>query len=100
MAATHLRYCADLAALIHSLGGLPPSARLQPEEQYLAFLSLKFLLPKLLDAKTQTIHRYESTLAALEAAPPFVRDVLQNHLSQHRSELTALQKAAEHVAKA
>src|SRR5437763_5077155 len=42
-----------LAGLIDRLGGVPvPGPRgVDPEEQYLAFLSLKFLLPKLLEAK-------------------------------------------------
>src|SRR5881275_904767 len=38
------RHCAELSATIESLGGVPRPRGLQPEEQYLAFLSLKFLL--------------------------------------------------------
>src|SRR5262249_1692136 len=42
-----------LAELIERLGGVPDSAPrgIDREEQYLAFLSLKFLLPKLVEAK-------------------------------------------------
>src|SRR3954451_23228301 len=40
---------------IDTLGGEPNTAPLgiDPEEQYLAFLSLKFLLPKLVEAKVE-----------------------------------------------
>ena len=48
---TSYRHCGQLYALIEHLGGDPRPRGLQQEEQYLAFLSLKFLLPKLVDAK-------------------------------------------------
>src|SRR3954469_25224389 len=41
----------ELAAMIDHLGGIPLPRSIQPEEQYLAFLNLKFLLPKLAEAK-------------------------------------------------
>src|SRR4051794_35491890 len=41
------RRAMDLADLIDRLGGVPATRSIQPEEQYLAFLTLKFLLPKL-----------------------------------------------------
>src|SRR5256885_8203084 len=51
----------ELADLIDRLGGVPiPGPRgIDPEEQYLAFLSLKFLLPKLVNVKHLAIERYE-----------------------------------------
>src|SRR3954471_23043538 len=45
------RRAGELYALIESLGGTPVPRGLRPEEQYLAFLSLEFLLPKLLEAQ-------------------------------------------------
>src|SRR6185295_16051871 len=45
------QHSAELYAMIESLGGTPTPRSIRPEEQYLAFLSLKFLLPKLVDAK-------------------------------------------------
>src|SRR5256885_8269903 len=59
MVETLRRHTGELYALIEHLGGIPRPCGLAPEEQYLAFLSLKFLLPKLLDAKRLTIRRYE-----------------------------------------
>src|SRR3954470_9318863 len=52
------RRVAEIAELIDSMGSVPiPMAAVQPEEQYLAYLSLKFLLPKLVEAKKLTIQR-------------------------------------------
>src|SRR5688572_32765734 len=77
MVATNHRHAAELSDLIESLGGYPVPRSLRPEEQYLAFLSLKFLLPKLANEKQFTIERYENALGALgDRAPAAVRDVL------------------------
>src|SRR2546429_7778848 len=45
MIQAHDRHAGELYDLIESLGGVPVPKSVQPEEQYLAFLSLKFLLP-------------------------------------------------------
>ena len=45
------QYVMELAEMIQRLGGEPVPRQIRPEEQYLAFLSLKFLLPKLVDEK-------------------------------------------------
>jgi hypothetical protein len=97
MVDTSGRQCAELHALIEALGGDPRPRGLEPEEQYLAFLSLKFLLPKLADAKRLTIQRYENTLKSLGKANGDVTAVLERHLAEHRSELTVLEKATQHV---
>src|SRR5947208_16698725 len=52
------RRAGELFSLIESLGGSPIPRGLRPEEQYLAFLSLKFLLPKLVTERELTIPRY------------------------------------------
>jgi hypothetical protein len=72
----------------------------QNEEQYLAFLSLKFLLPKLVDAKKLTIRRYENAISALEGAPPEVVSLVTAQLTEHRAQLETLQKAAADVMRA
>src|SRR5205809_6010455 len=57
-----------LAEMIERLGGIPNSAPrgIDREEQYLAFLSLKVLLPKLVNAKKLLIERYENAMRVLK----------------------------------
>lgn len=90
-----------LYQLIDQLGGTPTAGNtLQPEDQYLAFLSLKFLLPKLATDKQLLIKRYENTLRAIgKQSPPAVADLLQSQLEAHRRELARLQQASEDVLK-
>ena len=95
------RRAGELADLIESLGMVPtPAVGIRRDEQYLAFLSLKFLLPKLVDAKNLTIRRYENTLKAVAGGPPEVTQLLRRHLDEHRSELKTLEEAAAQVAAA
>jgi len=91
----------ELADMIDHLGGVPLPRSIQPEEQYLAFLNLKFLLPKLAEAKRIMIERYENSLRAIKSiAPPEVNALLDAHLARHRADLQLLEKAvAEAVAK-
>src|SRR5437660_1635513 len=44
------RRSAELSGLVDSLGGVPAPRTIATEEQYLAYLSLKFLLPRLVEA--------------------------------------------------
>lgn len=98
MVDSNTRHVRELGELIESLGGVPMhSYGVQNEEQYLAFLSLKFLLPKLVDAKKLTIRRYESALAALDGAPPEAAGLVGAQLLEHREQLKVLEKAAEDV---
>ena len=92
------RHMGELYWMIERLGGTPRPRGLQPEEQYLAFLSLKFLLPKLVDAKHLTIRRYENTLKAVAGGPPEVIHLLRRHIDEHRAELKTLEQAAAQVA--
>lgn len=98
MVRTNERHAADLYALIDHLGGIPVNRGIHDEEQYLAFLSFKFLLPKLVDAKKLTIRRYENTLKSIGKGPDEVNQVLAAHLAEHRAELQVLEKAAAQVA--
>lgn len=83
----------ELAAAIERFGGIPQPGAIQREEQYLAFLSLKFLLPKLADAKRLTIERYENALRAIQGAPDEVNSLLNVHLAEHRRDLRILENA-------
>src|SRR5437762_7229053 len=73
MVKTSYRHCGQLYQMIEHLGGVPRPCGIEPEEQYLAFLSLKFLLPKLVDAKQLTIQRYQNTLKSIGAGFPDVQ---------------------------
>jgi hypothetical protein len=95
------RRARELADLIDSLGSVPtPVVGIRRDEQYLAFLSLKFLLPKLVGEKRLHIERYENAVKGLQQAKASreVESLLQSHLTEMRSELSALEAAAAHVA--
>src|SRR6266576_3702716 len=68
-----------LADQIESLGGVPTFAPrgIDREEQYLAFLSLKLLLPKLVEAKKDMIERYENALKSIRGNEDGTADVRQ-----------------------
>jgi hypothetical protein len=85
-----------LAELIESLGGVPDTQppAIDPEEQYLAFLSLKFLLPKLIDAMRLLLERYENAIRALKGADPQVLETLEQFAQEHRHGLNLLEKAS------
>jgi hypothetical protein len=97
MVLTNERHCSELYSLIDDLGGIPHDRAIQSEEQYLAYLSLEFLLPKLLDAKRLTVRRYENALKAIGDSRSDVTSTLESHLAEHRSELVSLEKAATHA---
>jgi hypothetical protein len=101
MVETNQRHVRELAELIEMLGGVPQMMPgVSREEQFLAFLSLKFLLPKLVDEKRLTIRRYDNAIASLRGAPPEVLDVLQRHDAEHREQLKVLERASEEVIRA
>lgn len=100
MVETNQRHAGDLAELIESLGGYPLPRSIRPEEQYLAFLSLKFLLPKLANQKQLTIEGYENALGAIGAAHREVTDLLRAHISTHRHDLELLLRAAADASRA
>jgi hypothetical protein len=98
------RRAGELADVIESLGMVPtPQVGVRRDEQFLAFLSLKFLLPKLLDEKRLELQRYENALRGVKpfpSVPPEVPAVLNAHIAQLRAELASLEQAAAHVASA
>jgi hypothetical protein len=91
MAETSVRHAAEIAALIEQFGGSIGLAAVHPGNQYLSYLSLKFLIPKLADAKRRMLERYENALRALKDAPVEVLDLLKRHIDEHRRELTSLE---------
>ena len=92
------RRAMELADTIDRLGGIPIPKSIQPEEQYLAFLTLKFLLPKLASAKQLIIQRYENAIRAIKpAAAPDVLRMLQAHVAEMQAEKGLLEKASADV---
>ncbi|MBC8106508.1 MAG: hypothetical protein H7Z14_07960 [Anaerolineae bacterium] len=90
----------ELYDLIEGLGGSPVPRGLRSEEQYLAFLSLKFLLPKLVHEKQLAIRRWQSALAGVRTVPAAPREAMQlleSHLAELNRELQSLEQATTHV---
>jgi hypothetical protein len=101
MVVANQRRGAELAALLESLGA-PTTVKRSPQadEQYLAYLSLKFLLPKLVEEKKLCVARYENALAGIKPLPQVPAEapaLLNAHLAEQRRELAALEQAATHV---
>src|SRR5437773_9157638 len=93
MVVAERRRAREIADLVDALGSVPtPAVGIRRDEQYLAFLSLKFLLPKLVQEKKLHIERYENALAGIRRAPTNPSDaapLLERHLAELRSELAA-----------
>ena len=100
MVITNQRLCSELYEIIDRLGGNPHVRGIEREEQYLAFLSVKFLLPKLVESQRITIRRYENALKSIGQGPGDVNAMLESHLAEHQAELTVLERAAARVASA
>jgi hypothetical protein len=92
------RRAMELANTIDLLGGIPVPRSIQPEEQYLAYLTLRFLLPKLADARKLIIRRYENAIHAIQkSASPEVLAMLQKQVAEMQVELQLLEKSAADV---
>ena len=96
------RRAGELADLIESLGTVPtPHVGIRRDEQFLAYLSLKFLLPKLVEEKKLEIQRYDNAIRGVKPLPQVPLEVpamLNAHLAQLRAEAATLEQAAAHVA--
>jgi hypothetical protein len=98
MAQAKQRYGREIHDLIEELGGHVRLGRAAPADQYLAYLSLKFLLPKLVEEKKLCIRRYENALKTIGAnGPDHVPEVLKRHLGEMRQELQVLEGASAKV---
>lgn len=82
----------ELVEQIRRLGGAPitPPAE-DAEEQYLPYLSLRFLLPKLVEAKKLMIRRYENALLAVQGNAEVVQ-TLERQLARMHVDLATLQR--------
>ena len=90
----------ELYDLIEGLGGSPVPRGLRSEEQYLAFLSLKFMLPKLVHEKQLAIRRWQSALSGIRTVPEAPREavqLLEAQLAELNRELASLEQATAHV---
>lgn len=80
----------ELIRMINTLGGEPTEIHPVREEQYLAFLSLDYLKPRLVEWKNATILRHERALMLLGEGDRSAVELIVNHLEQHREELDAI----------
>jgi hypothetical protein len=87
-----LRREGELIGVITEQGGCPRLVPVCPEQQYMAYLSMGYLLPKLVEAREQTIRRYEQALADADGE---VKVLLERHLAELRQEVESLRKAAK-----
>jgi hypothetical protein len=92
------RHARELSDLIVSRGGTPLAEhRVRPEDQNLSFLSLKFLMPKLVAEKDLILTRYENAKASIGTSFPDVVDLLGRIEAEQRHYLEILSRAAEAV---
>ncbi len=94
--ALSLRHTRELSDLILTQGGRPVREN-RGENQNLSYLSLKFLLPKLVAEKDLILTRYENAKARLGSAYPDVVTTLQRIEDEQRHSLDVLGRAAEGV---
>jgi bacterioferritin (cytochrome b1) len=92
------KHAHELASLIASLGGEPqPRQTPRMEDQYLAYLSLKFLLPKLVMEMQLIIQRYENAIRALgNGYPEVIREV--SRIREEKAQYLEVLKRAAHDA--
>lgn len=93
------RHSRELVDMIESLGGVAiAKERIQAEEQYLAYLSLKFLLPKLVHSKELTLERYVNTIKAVSnSGPEHIVDALKRQYAECVTQLGTLRQKADEV---
>ncbi len=91
IATADARRAADLWSLIDSLGleALPGRHHHQAE----AYLSIAYVLPKLIDAKQRVLQQYREAIAALGEGTPSIAAILKRHLTEHAGELEVLAEA-------
>jgi len=90
MLAAGKRRQALLASHLEDLGATPRPACSSAANQYLAFLSMEFVLPKLIEAKQRSIRSYEQAIAEAGDSNAAVADLLATNLEEHRQELQVL----------
>lgn len=88
------RHADELARLVRQLGGQPIESRRTSRPPMLEFVSLRFLLPKLVEDKELLVRYYENALHALGGDNPEVEQVLGGHLAEHQAHLDVLRDAS------
>ena len=92
------RHARELSELIVRRGGVPRVHHdVRPADQNLSFLSLKFLLPKLVAEKDLILTRYENAKARIGSEYPEVVEALGRIEGEQRHYLDVLGRAAEAV---
>ena len=85
----------ELARLVRQMGGEPvEQIRTAPHPPMLEFISLKFLLPKLVEDKELIVRFYENALRAIGPSAPSISEALRRHLAQHQEHLRTFREAA------
>jgi hypothetical protein len=94
VAAADHRRAGEIWRMIEQLGGEPRGRRLQPAEALLAYLSIQFLLPKLIEAKELLLERYRNATAAMRkiGVPDPATELVRAHLAEHATELEMLRQ--------
>lgn len=88
----------ELIELIESLGGIPRAkTRATADEQYLSLLSLKFLLPTLVNEKDLLLRRYENARASIGDEYPQVIETLLRLEAEQCVYIEKLKEMAEKV---
>jgi hypothetical protein len=77
LAAASVRHEAEQGEMIEELGGTVQLAGVVPDNQYLAFLSLDFLRPRLVEEAKKAVGRYEGALALVGQGDETVREMLK-----------------------
>jgi len=83
--------CRALADLIQGLGGSLCRRGLQPQEQYLAYLSQEFLLPKFVASAHLLISLYQAALDDVAGSAHQIADLLRRQAGDLISELALLE---------
>src|SRR6266540_1178145 len=91
------RRARDLAEAIEALGDVPTPSSIRSDEQYLAYLSLKFLLPRLVQEKRLHIARYQNALGIIPQSNREIRGLIESHLGELRHEMEQLESTSSHV---
>ena len=90
MIAATTRRETELVTLLDQLGTTPKPIAVAPENQYLAYLSIDFLLPKFREAKLRSIAAYEKALRLVGDENPTAAALLSAHLKEHCAEIQTL----------
>ena len=89
MVASSQQRAERLNQIIESLGGSPIPRGLRASEQHLAYLTIQFLLPMLINAKKQDIRRYLQVARDVDAS---ITNALNEMVAEQGRELELLEK--------